>query len=893
MIDKNVNYLTLKQLSNLLLYVALPLQCKNLVSRSTMSDSDFTIPISHFEESNIPDKAEYGYKVLNANDVLHQRYCIVKELGSGGFATTYLAIDRQSNPPLKCAIKQLQPRFNSPAIWASARERLGTEAMVLQWLGKHPQIPQLLAHFEENKQFYLVLEFIEGEELEQEIHRQVLNEQQVIDLLFDVLEILEFVHQQGVIHRDIKPSNLIRRKHDGKITLIDFGAVKEIGTLAFDSRKQNVQTQIIGTPGYMPPEQNNGKPLYSSDIYALGKTAIFALTGKSPIEWTNTSSEDLSPWYEQANVSDALIRIISRMTAEKTVERYQKAATVKQDLQPLLLVGKGIGENYQVIKYLGGKQGIYSYIICRLETEEPTYYYLQILKPSNRDSAWLNLAAEQITKELANLTKIEHKSQIPQIVDYFVQQNNLYLIQEYIEGDDLSQIIKRNFILSEEEVIDLLIETLELLANIHRQQIIHGNIQPSSLIRRSYDNKISLVDFGLIQEVVNSLPDSTGGYVPPEQIAGRAIFASDIYALGMSAIHVLTGIAPSNLEKNTRTGAILWHRQARIGPGLAKILDQMIRLDKKKRYQSAVTVIKDLRKIKYKSKFRGWYKFIIPIPILLGLVAFGLAQWAQRAAILEFSYADIKLEAKQYQQAVEYYDSGLRKLPKTSRQVSHFEQVWLKKAQALIRLKRYDEALETCNTALRYHQSDKLWNCKALALDSLQKYSEAIAAYNKAIAIDPDYLWAWNNRGEAYAELGKIEQAKVDFEKAIKLDQAKSYVPLNNLGKMFYQQKDYAQAVEYYQQAIAIRDDYIPALIGLGNTQKNLGRYDEAILAYEQAIDLDQDTPEAWFGKGLVEESLRQYSLAQQSYHKAFTLKPDWEIAIKALQRVERKLGIE
>ena len=858
-----------------------------------MSDSDFTIPISHSEESNTADKAEYGYKVLNCNDVLHQRYCIVKELGSGGFATTYLAIDRQSNPPVKCAIKQLQPRFNSPTIWASAKERLGTEAMVLQWLGNHAQIPQLLAHFEENKQFYLVLEFIEGEELEQEVHRQLLNEQQVIDLLFDVLEILEFVHQQGVIHRDIKPSNLIRRKNDGKMTLIDFGAVKEIGTLAFDSRKQNVQTQIIGTPGYMPPEQNNGKPVYSSDIYALGKTAIFALTGKSPVEWTNSNIDEVAPWYEQANISDALIKIISRMTAQKTPERYQKAATVKQDLQPLFLVGKVVGGDYQVIKYLGGKQGIYSYIICRLEAEEPAYYYLQILTSNKQDSARLNSIAEQLIKELANLAKIEQKSQIPQIVDYFVRQNSLYLIQEYVEGENLSQIIKRDFILSEEEVIDLLIETLELLANIHKQQIIHGNIQPSSLIRRSYDNKISLVNFALIQEVVNSLPDSTAGYIPPEQIAGRAIFASDIYALGMTAIHVLTGVAPQNLEKNTHTGAILWHRQARISPGFAKILDKMICLDRKKRYQSAVTVIKDLKKIKHKSKFRAWYKFLIPIPILFGLVSFGLAQWAQRAAILEFSYADIKLEAKQYQQAVEYYDSGLRKLPKTARQVGHFEQVWLKKAQALIRLKRYDEALETCKTALRYHQSDKLWNCKALALDSLQKYPEAIAAYNKAIAIDPDYLWAWNNRGEAYAELGKIEQAMVDFEKAIKLDRAKSYVPLNNLGKLFYQQQDYARAVEYYQEAIAIRDDYIPAFIGLGNAQKNLGRADEALAAYDRAIALDNDTPEAWFGKGLVEESLREYSLAQQSYEKAFALKPDWETAIKALQRVERKLGIE
>ena len=858
-----------------------------------MSDSDFTIPISHSEESKIVDETEYGYKVLNPNDVLNHRYSIVKELGSGGFATTYLAIDRKSTPAVKCAIKQLQPRFNSPTIWAGAKERLATEAMVLQWLGNHAQIPQLFEHFEENKQFYLVLEFIEGEELEQEVHRQVLNEQQVIDLLFDVLEILNFVHQQGVIHRDIKPSNLIRRKKDGKMTLIDFGAVKEIGTLAFDAGKPPVQTQIIGTPGYMPPEQNNGKPLYSSDIYALGRTAIFALTGKSPVEWENTDTDEISAWQEKTDVSEALVKIINRMTAQKTAERYQKVATVLEDLKPLLLVGKAIvGTDYRVTKYLDGKPGIYSYIVCHLKSGTSTPYYLQILKPRQIDPSLLDSIAEQIMGELANLAKVDHGNQIPKIIEYFIEQKNLYLVQEYVQGDDLNQIIKRNFILSEEEVINLLIETLELLANIHKQQIIHGNIQPSSLIKRRHDGKICLVNFGLIQEIVNSLPDSKAGYIPPEQIAGRSIFASDIYALGMTAIHVLTGVAPQNLDKNTRTGAILWHRKARITPSFAKVLDKMIRLDKKKRYQSAATVIKDLKKIKHKSKFKGWYKYLIAIPILFGLIYIGLVQWAQRAAILEFSYADIQLEAKQYQQAVDYYESGLKKLPTNARQVRHFEQVWLKKAQALIRLKRYDEALETCDVALKHHQSYKLWNCKALALDSLRQYELAIAAYNNAIKLDPDYLWAWNNRGEAYAELGQIDEAVVDFNKAIELDQAKSFVPLNNLGKLFYEQRDYEQSIEYYQQAIKIKEDYLPAIVGLGNAQKNLGNYSDALESYNKAISVNNDTPEAWYGKGLVEESLRQYSLAQQSYQKAFSLKPDWETAIKALQRVERKLGI-
>ncbi|MGF1539260.1 MAG: tetratricopeptide repeat protein [Pleurocapsa sp.] len=856
-----------------------------------MSDSDFTIPISQSENSPQESRAEYGYKILEPGELLKQRYSIIKELGSGGFATTYLAIDTQSKFQVKCAVKQLQPRYNSPTVWANARERLATEGMVLQWLGNHSQIPQLLDHFEENQQFYLVLEFIEGEEFEQEVNRQVLDETQLINFLIDALEILGFVHQQGVIHRDIKPSNLIRRKKDGKITLIDFGAVKEIGTLAFDANKQRVKTQIIGTPGYMPPEQNNGKPLYSSDIYALGKTAIFALTGKSPTEWEETGIDQTGTWYDNISVSEALIAIIRKMTANKTAERYQNVLMVLQDLQPLLMVGKIIGNKYRIVKYLGGQPRIYAYAVSNLTPENPNYYYLAVLQARTQELSELFLRADQVITQLANLNKSECKRQIPQTIEYFTDECNLYLVQEYIDGESLAQIIRRHFVLSETEVVDILIDAGNILASIHKQKIIHGNIKPSSLIKRNCDGKIVLVDFGAIQEIIGLIPNNQTGYIAPEQIADRATYASDIYALGMSAIHILTGVSPQNLEKNPRTGEMLWQRKARISNGLARVLDKMICLDRKKRYQSASKVVKDLKQIKNKSKFKAWYKYFLIAPFLLGIILFALAHWAQRVAILEFYKADLRLEAKQYEQAIEYYDNGLRKLPKTQGIVRHFEQVWLKKAGALKKLNRHEESLQTCENALKYYQSYKLWNCKALALDSLKRYESAIAAYDQALELDENYLWAWNNRGEAYSELGKYDAATADFQRAIELDETRSYVPWHNLGKLNYRQRKYQRAVEAYEQALAVKKDYLPSVIGLGNAQKNLGRNREALESYDRALEIDHNSYEAWYGKGLVQETLRQYTAAIESYQKAFTIKPDWEIVIQALQRVERKLN--
>ncbi len=875
-----------------------------------MSDSDFTIPISQSEDSHSEGNTEYGYKILKPGDILNCRFHIIRELGNGGFATTYLAIDKQDRFETKCAVKQLQPKFNTSSVWASAKERLATEAMVLQWLGKHDRIPEFIGHFEEQKQFYLALEFIEGEELEQEVHRQILNEAQAIEFLLDVLNTLKSVHKQGIIHRDIKPSNLIRRKQDGKMILIDFGAVKEIGTMAFDTSKQQVKTQIIGTPGYMPPEQNSGNPVYSSDIYALGRTVIFAMTNKSPSEWDESEPEGIKAWNKKIAISEAFLKIINRMTATNTAERYSSAGQVLQDLEPLNAIGETIAERYQIVKYLGGNKEICSYVAINSTEKNKSRYYLEIIHPRHLDGTSLSQITNEIVLGLNKISTINNGKQCAKAIEYFADNSRIYIVQEYIEGKSLAQIIEDRFILSETEVIGILINTAIALAPIHKQGLIHGNLRPSSIVKRLGDrtsdgsrpgkprkdeelsSAIALVDFGLIRSAINLLPDSKVGYIPPEQVAGRATHLSDIYALGMTAIHILTGTPPHKLEKNARTGEILWHRKARISPSFAKIIDKTICLDRHQRYQSVAKLIKDLKKIKNQSRFGGVYKYLLIAPLLVFGIALGLTQWAQRVAILEFYKGDIKLEAKQYQQAVEYYSNGLQKLPNTKGQVRNFEQAWLKKAKAERQLNRYEDALDTCTTALNYYQSPQLWNCKALTLYSLERYDESVAAYERAIEIAPDNIWLWNNRGETYTRLNQFDRAIFDFEKAIELSPDRSFVPWNNVGKLYYQQKEYAQAIDAYNRALSVKSDYLPALIGLGNAQKASQLYDAAAQSYDRAIAINPDYYEAWYGKGSVAEYLKQYSDARKFYQKASQLKPEWDAAANALKRVEGKLGM-
>ncbi|MEO0541621.1 MAG: CHASE2 domain-containing protein, partial [Cyanobacteria bacterium P01_A01_bin.105] len=157
---------------------------------------------------------------------------------------------------------------------------------------------------------------------------------EVIDLLRETLTILTFVHGSRVVHRDLKPDNLIRRRQDGKLCLIDFGAVKEIRTQLVSSEMSNL-TVGIGTQGYTPSEQLAGKPRYSSDLYALGMTAIYALTGRAPTDLPESITSLELQWEQFATVSRGLGVLLNKMVRHYFYQRYQRAEEVLQDLDRL------------------------------------------------------------------------------------------------------------------------------------------------------------------------------------------------------------------------------------------------------------------------------------------------------------------------------------------------------------------------------------------------------------------------------------------------------------------------------------------------------------------------------------------------------------------------------
>ncbi|MEX0271511.1 CHASE2 domain-containing protein [Leptolyngbyaceae cyanobacterium UHCC 1019] len=282
---------------------------------------------------------------------LDGRYEVLAELGSGGFGKTYKARDTyQPSNPL-CVVKQLRPVNTKPRALKLATNLFAREAKTLEFLGEHDQIPRLLAYRED--ELYLVQDYIEGQSLQRELILGKLPvrlpERKVVDILQDLLQVLEFVHEEGVIHRDIKPANIIRRQSDGKLVLIDFGAVKEIERQleqVGDAQLVYQATVAIGTDGFMAPEQAHGHPRFNSDVYSVGIIGILALTGISAQDLNQTRDSQTSElcWKENVHVSHALAEILDKMVRFNFSARYQSATEALADLEPLASLTKKLWE---------------------------------------------------------------------------------------------------------------------------------------------------------------------------------------------------------------------------------------------------------------------------------------------------------------------------------------------------------------------------------------------------------------------------------------------------------------------------------------------------------------------------------------------------------------------
>lgn len=270
--------------------------------------------------------------------LLNNRYHIVKTIGQEDFSASFLAIDTHLPSQPRCFIKKLQVILGNYQV-KTVKQRFEREAAILESLGaEKAQIPQLYAYFAEGGDFYLVQEWIEGITLQQK-QQEVgqVPEHEVRGILLGLLPLLDYVHSRHIVHRNIKPENIILRAEDNLPVLVGFNVVKKF--MAIANLNQSAQySMVVGTPEYMPAEQAIGRPIYSSDLYSLGLTAIFLLTGKSPSTFKYDSLKEQLLWHDRSpHLKTNLGSIIDRAIRSHPGDRFASASAMLSALQATVI----------------------------------------------------------------------------------------------------------------------------------------------------------------------------------------------------------------------------------------------------------------------------------------------------------------------------------------------------------------------------------------------------------------------------------------------------------------------------------------------------------------------------------------------------------------------------
>ncbi|MBW4620892.1 MAG: AAA-like domain-containing protein [Cyanosarcina radialis HA8281-LM2] len=264
------------------------------------------------------------------SEILCGRYEIIKLWEFGEFSEIYFARDNQSPRQRYCVVRKLKIGAINPFAIEQAIH-------LFKKLATHTQFQRLVDYFEENDQLYLVHEFIDGYDLETELsNKKKLGEEEVIKILQDVLNFLAFVHELNIIHGDIKPTNLVRRKQDNKIVLANFWMSPGLSTLLINSLEQIDTNNTIGTPGYIAPEQLDGRPHFSSDIYGLGITAVQLLTGLRPSEIHRDASTGKVIWHDYPQVSPRLANFLDKTIHQDLRQRYLSATSALEGIASLI-----------------------------------------------------------------------------------------------------------------------------------------------------------------------------------------------------------------------------------------------------------------------------------------------------------------------------------------------------------------------------------------------------------------------------------------------------------------------------------------------------------------------------------------------------------------------------
>lgn len=661
---------------------------------------------------------------------LAKRYQIIAQLGHGGFGQTFLAEDEYLPGKPKCVVKQLKPQASDPFTLESARRLFATEAEILHQLGNHSQIPHLFAYFEENQEFYLVQEYIEGCDLDRELERGgIKSEEEVILLLKEILNILEFVHQYRVIHRDLNPYNLIRRHQDGKLVLIDFGAVKQISTQVIQPEQSGCYTIAIGTPGYFPSEQAKGFPKLSSDIYAVGTIAIQALTGYLPQQLPIDPETVELNWHHLVKVSPFLEQIIDKMVRYDFRERYQTAT-----------------EALQALNNLTSNNKTNSVALSNSQSSG---------RLRNRNSKNFSL----LSKFLLGIGLIGLATASSLAINQILQNNNANELTD--RGNTLARLDR------DREALNYYEQALKIRPNYDRAWQGKGD----TLAKLKRDREA----IAAYEQAIQLKPNSWQAWLGRAKVLttlGRneeaiAAFYQTL-KIDNDAWEAWQGLANLQIKLKQyseaissyermldykRNDALAWYQKGWAFHSLG-------------RYESAIESYD--RAIEFKPNFaQAWYQ--------KGNLLIILKRYEE--AVNAFDRAvrfEPQLHEAWYGQGIAFnysnrYEEAINSFDRAVKLKYNYYEAWYNLGWAFAQSKRYRDAISAYDKAIKFKPNYALaWYNRGNAFYNLGEYTKAIYSYDRAVESQKDYDRAWNSRGNALLNLKKYQEAISSYEEALR-----------------------------------------------------------------------------------------------------------------------------
>jgi len=424
------------------------------------------------------------------------------------------------------------------------------------------------------------------------------------------------------------------------------------------------------------------------------------------------------------------------------------------------MIGTILGNRYEVFYHLGGGGFGQTYLAKDTTVPESQWCLIKQLKPTSNPLYVSNLSKAQqlFDREIEVLKGLGHHDRIPSLLDFFTETKERYIVQEFVDGHELSKELEENPKFSEAQILIFLKSILEVLDFVHSREYIHRDINPSNLIRRRQDKQFVLIDFGAVKQIASAIESigetgtriGTNAYMSREQERGRPKLCSDIYSLGIVAVQAFIGSLPSIDED---TNEVDWQRQRQASVDFANLLNKMICERPIDRYASAAVALEEVNKTISQLEPKIIEEAINqPTPCKFDYSDY----WYTEANTLKNVYG-------YHRQAIYLYDKAIEIQP-------HHWKAWFNRGITLRYLVRYTESAKSFEVAIEINSKlPKLHFQKGWSLMADGNFLAALNSYNLAIQLAPFYSPAWLHKGIALYKLERYDEASEAYDEAKRL----------------------------------------------------------------------------------------------------------------------------